>query len=51
MIKNIGLVILGVVLVLSFTMRNANRECPKTPYMDNGCVIQSTPTGNVRTCG
>lgn len=51
MIKNIGLAILGVALVLSFTMRSANRECPKTPYMDNGCVIQSTPTGNVRTCG
>jgi hypothetical protein len=54
MIKNIGLAILGVALVLSFTMRSANRECPKeikTPYMDNGCVIQNTPTGNIRTCG
>jgi hypothetical protein len=54
MIKNVALAILGVALVLSFGMRNINRNCPKeikTPYMDNGCVIQSTPTGNVKTCG
>jgi hypothetical protein len=52
MIKNVALAILGVALVLSFGMRNPNclKEI-KTPYMDNGCVVQSTPTGNVRTCG
>ncbi len=54
MLKNIGLVVMGVILILSFSMRGFNRACPKeikTPYMDNGCVVQSTPNGNVKTCG
>jgi hypothetical protein len=51
MYKNIGLGLLFVALVVSFGMRG-NKECPKqTPRMEGGCVIQSTPTGEIKTCG
>ena len=57
MYKNIGLAVLFIALVLSFGMRGYT-ECPKVtvePYKQNqmidGCVMQKTASGWVKTCG
>lgn len=58
MYKNIGIAILFIALILSFSMRNIGRECPRVtvePYKQNqmvgGCVMQKSGDNWIRTCG
>ena len=58
MIKNIILTIMGVALVISFSINMTPpvvQECPKEPYEQNqmvdGCVMQKSHGTWLKTCG
>jgi hypothetical protein len=51
MIKNIGLAVLFVALILSYGFRGM-RECSKpTPRWEGNCIIQGSQGREVKTCG
>ena len=54
MMKNIGIGLLFIALILAFSMRS-KQECPKEPYEQNqmvdGCVMQKSGGTWIRTCG
>ena len=55
MIKNIGIAILFIALLLSFSMRGNCQKVTVEPYtqnqMVNGCVMQKSGDNWIRTCG
>jgi hypothetical protein len=52
MFKNIVIAILLTIVAVYFWGDSPAQECPKpTPRMEGGCVIQSTPNGEIKTCG